>query len=320
MTQLGGRRILITGGTGSVGRALAEKILSNEYGEPRQVVIFSRDESKQADMHRELGMHQNLYFQIGDIRVFSDVVKAVSDVDVVFHCAAMKHVPACEDAPVDAVMTNVLGANNIVAAIKMHRFPVECVVVCSTDKACNPVSIMGMTKAIQEKIFLNAAAGSETRYVICRFGNIPGSRGSVIPLFKQQIAAGQSLTITDPDMTRFMLFLPRAVEIMLKAHYNGKRGDIFVPIMPASTIWLLAQVMSNPTTDAKIIGARPGERKHEVIISAEESLRALAYSDYAVIKPVIQDPAMIAREYSSNDTLITDQRELELMLRSEGIL
>jgi FlaA1/EpsC-like NDP-sugar epimerase len=318
-----GKRIAVTGGTGSIGRALVEKILSAEHGQPKSVTVFSRDEAKQWQMRREIQADE-LRFVIGDIRDYQSVSEALSGIDMVFHMSAMKQVPACEKSPAEAVATNVIGAENIVRAIRTYRLPVECVVGCSTDKACNPVSVMGMTKAIQERIFVEANNGSSTRFMCCRFGNVPGSRGSVIPLWKEQIAKGMAITITDPQMTRFLLPARRAAEIMIKAAAVGEAGEIFVPEMASCTLATLAKAMFDCLGGGIIlpISPRTGERQHEVIISREESLRATKVrgEDFYLIEPYAYDSEQW--EYRSDDpaSLMFDPKELAIFLLREGVL
>jgi len=217
--MLSGKKVVITGGTGSLGKVLLRRILSGEMGQPRKIVVFSRDEAKQHELrldysHRKMvtddviynNFKQLLSFHIGDVRNFSDVCAVLQDADVVFNAAALKQVPACEYFPYEAVKTNVAGAENIVRAIRDFKLPVETVVGISTDKAAKPVNVMGMTKALQERVFVRANIDCEqTRFIVVRYGNVLASRGSVIPLFHEQINYGGPLTITSPDMTRFLL-------------------------------------------------------------------------------------------------------------------
>ena len=236
---LDNKRVLITGGTGSLGKVLTRRILSCQMGTPQSVVVFSRDEAKQHEMRMEYlnrrsvtedvmyhNFERTLQFKIGDVRDFHSVAQALINVDIVFNAAALKQVPACEYFPYEAVRTNIEGAENIVRAIKELRLNIETVVAISTDKACKPTNVMGMTKAIQERIFLTANIDCpKTRFVAVRYGNVLASRGSVVPLFLDQIEAGGPITITDKNMTRFLLTLDQAVDTVFEAMQFAEAGD-----------------------------------------------------------------------------------------------
>jgi FlaA1/EpsC-like NDP-sugar epimerase len=312
------KRILVTGGTGSIGRALVEKILSKEYGVPRSVWVLSRDETKQYHMSKEIN-NPALGFLIGDIRDYNSVCDALVGVEIVFHVAAMKHVPACEAAPAEAVMTNVMGAENIVRGIAHHRMPVEAVIGCSTDKCCDPVSVMGMTKFIQERIFLNANRDGKTRYACCRFGNVMGSRGSVIPLFRDQIAKGGPITITDVKATRFMLPLEHAVDVLLEAGAWASPGEIYVPRMHSARVGDIADAtiaaMGATLVNTKIIGLRPGERLHEIIITRSESVRTRGAngSPYRILPFVLPDA-------SSKESWEMSSSDPSILLRADELI
>ena len=266
--------LLITGGTGSFGNAVVRRFLHTDIGEIR---IFSRDEKKQDDMRHEL-RHSKLKFYIGDVRDFKSISGAMRGVDYVFNAAALKQVPSCEFYPIEAVYTNVLGTENTLSAAIANG--VKNVIVLSTDKAVYPINAMGMSKALMEKVAVAKSRDlkkNETTICVTRYGNVMASRGSVIPLFVRQIKANQPITITDPDMTRFMMSLDDAVDLVLFAYKNGQGGDSFVQKAPAATIGQLARVLKNmfkAETEVRIIGTRHGEKKHESLLNREEMVRA----------------------------------------------
>jgi UDP-glucose 4-epimerase len=268
------RTLLITGGTGSFGNAVLDRFLDTPIGEIR---IFSRDEKKQDDMRHKYS-NDKVKFYIGDVRDADSIAAAMRGVDYVFSAAALKQVPSCEFHPIEAVRTNILGTQNTLnAAIDCG---VKKVVVLSTDKAVYPINAMGMSKALMEKVTVAASRNVGPQGpLLCntRYGNVMGSRGSVIPLFIQQLKAGQPLTLTDPEMTRFMMSLPNAVELVLYAFENGQPGDTFVQKAPAATIETLAQAIKlifDSQVPIKILGTRHGEKKHETLLSREELSRA----------------------------------------------
>ena len=244
--MLDDKRVLITGGTGSLGQILVHRLLKGDLGKPRKIIVFSRDEAKQHAMRVEYlrrrsatdeviyrNFEQLLEFRIGDVRDFHSVSAVLRDADVVLNAAALKQVPTCEYYPYEAVQTNVGGPENIVRAIREHHLPVQAVVGISTDKACKPVNVMGMTKAIQERVFIRANIDCpETRFVCVRYGNVLASRGSVIPLFHEQIRSGGPVTITTPEMTRFLLSLDQAVDTVFSALREGKTGGNLYPPDP----------------------------------------------------------------------------------------
>jgi len=272
--------LLITGGTGSFGNAVVCRFLHTQISEIR---IFSRDEKKQDDMRNEL-RSPKLKFIIGDVRNSNSINDAMRGVDYVFNAAALKQVPSCEFYPIEAVATNILGTENTLNAAIVNR--VRNVIVLSTDKAVHPINAMGMSKALMEKVAVAKARGlkpNETTICITRYGNVMGSRGSVIPLFVSQIKAGKPITITDPDMTRFMMSLEDSVDLVLFAYKQGKGGDTFVQKAPAATIRQLARVLKelfNSDTEVRIIGTRHGEKKHESLLSREEMVRAEDLDSY----------------------------------------
>src|SRR5947209_1009403 len=256
---LEGKRVLVTGGTGSLGQVLARRLLEGDIGVPRQVVVFSRSEALQHAMrlafqHRRVATdeivyeeerHNRLVFRIGDVRDPGAVAAVLRDTDVVFHAAAMKQVPTCEYHPVEAVRTNVDGAANLVRTIHELGLGVETVVGISTDKACKPVNVMGMTKALQERVLIDANLHCrQTRFIVARYGNVIASRGSVVPLFRDQIARGGPLTLTTPEMTRFLLSLDEAVDLVFAALQFGRAGETYIPRVPAARIVDLAAAMA----------------------------------------------------------------------------
>jgi len=272
--------LLITGGTGSFGNAVLNRFVNSDLKEIR---IFSRDEKKQDDMRKKLN-NPKVKFYIGDVRNKSSVNHVMKGVDYVFHAAALKQVPSCEFFPVEAVKTNILGAENVLySAIENN---VKKVIVLSTDKACYPINAMGMSKALMEKVMIARSREVDNgTTVLCgtRYGNVMASRGSVIPLFAEQIKDGKPITITDPNMTRFMMTLKDAVELVLYAFNNAKPGDIFVQKSPASTIETLAKAMKelyNTDNEIKIIGTRHGEKLFETLVNREEMVKAEDLSTY----------------------------------------
>ena len=318
--------LLITGGTGSFGNAVLRRFLKSDIKEIR---IFSRDEKKQDDMRRRYS-DPRLKFYIGDVRDYSSIMNAITNVDYVFHSAALKQVPSCEFYPIEAVKTNILGTENLLnAAINAN---VKRVICLSTDKAVYPVNAMGMSKALMEKVFVAKARNGGNKTIICgtRYGNVMASRGSVIPLFVEQIMDGKSLTVTDPNMTRFMMTLDDAVDLVLFAFNNAKSGDIFVQKAPAAKVNILAhslcQIFNKSTDEIRIIGSRHGEKQYESLLSAEEMLSSEDLGDYYRISPDLRDlnyekyiekgelKLVQSVEYSSNNTKQLDIEELKLKL------
>lgn len=272
--------LLITGGTGSFGNAVLKRFLNTDVGEIR---IFSRDEKKQDDMRHHL-QNDKVKFYIGDVRDFNSINSAMRGVDYVFSAAALKQVPSCEFYPLQAVYTNVLGTENTLNAAIENK--VKNVIVLSTDKAVYPINAMGMSKALMEKVAVAKARVVENGGpVICvtRYGNVMASRGSVIPLFTGQLKAGKALTVTDPDMTRFMMSLDDAVDLVLFAFKNGKGGDTFVQKAPAATIGQLAEALKTIfklNNEVRVIGTRHGEKKHETLLNREELIHAEDLGNY----------------------------------------
>jgi FlaA1/EpsC-like NDP-sugar epimerase len=323
MNELEGKRILVTGGTGSLGKTLVNRILTGEMGRPEQITVFSRDEAKQHYMrleflHRETATDDVIYrnskdilnFRIGDVRDYSALVAAMRHADIVFNAAALKQVPSCEYFPFEAVLTNIYGAANIVKAIRENSLPVRKVIGISTDKACKPINVMGMTKALQERVLIEANRDcSPVTFNCVRYGNVIASRGSIIPLFVEQIHNNRPITITLPEMTRFLLSLDRAVDTVFEAVRSDGRGQTFVPKVASAKITDVAAVlMGDKDLPITYTGIRPGEKIHEIMVSEEECFRTVEGGDYYVILPVLPElrdesdftPALES-EYSSKD-------------------
>jgi UDP-glucose 4-epimerase len=280
--------LLISGGTGSFGNAVLRRFIDSDVKEIR---ILSRDEKKQDDMRKRYN-NSKLKFYIGDVRDYQSVLNAVRGVDYIYHAAALKQVPSCEFHPLEAVKTNVLGTENVLeAAISCG---VKRVVCLSTDKAVYPINAMGISKAMMEKVVVAKSRNSESTVIcITRYGNVMASRGSVIPLFVEQIRTGKPITITDPNMTRFMMTLDDAVDLVLYAFDHGKPGEIFVQKAPAATIETLArtltQLMEVPNHEIRIIGTRHGEKLYEALLSREEMVSAQDLGDYYRVPPDLRD-------------------------------
>jgi UDP-N-acetylglucosamine 4,6-dehydratase len=288
LEKFAGKTLLITGGTGSFGNAVLKRFLDSDIGEIR---IFSRDEKKQDDM-RHLYKNTKVKFIIGDVRNRESIRNAMNGVDYVFHAAALKQVPSCEFFPMEAVQTNIIGTNNVVEAAISKG--VNKLILLSTDKAVYPINAMGMSKAMAEKIVIANARNADGNTIlnITRYGNVMASRGSVIPLFVSQAKAGKDLTVTDPAMTRFLMPLDSAVDLVLYAFLNGKQGDTFIQKAPASTITDLAQAiieLFNPNVSVKSIGTRHGEKKHETLLTREEFVKAEDLGNYYRIPSDIRD-------------------------------
>jgi UDP-glucose 4-epimerase len=325
------RVLLITGGTGSFGNAVLKRFLKSDV---REVRVFSRDEKKQDDLRKKYP-DPKLKFYIGDVRESRSVAAAMRGVDYCFHAAALKQVPSCEFYPMEAVRTNVLGTENVLeAAIAAN---VKRVVCLSTDKAVYPVNAMGMSKAMMEKVLI-AASRNLQGIVMCgtRYGNVMASRGSVIPLFVEQIAAGKPITITDPAMTRFMMTLDESVELVLHAFTHGQNGDIFVQKAPAATVAVLArallEVMGRPNHPILEIGTRHGEKLHETLLSREEMSHAENRGNYYRVPPDGRDlnyskfvdegerRISVEHDYNSENTVQLDVPAMkELLLRLEFV-
>jgi UDP-N-acetylglucosamine 4,6-dehydratase len=279
--MLKNKKLLITGGTGSFGNAVLNRFLHTEHFS--EIRILSRDEKKQDDM-RKLLNNNKLKFFIGDVRDISSVEPAVKGVDYIFHAAALKQVPSCEFFPLEAVKTNILGTDNLLTAAE--KYEVRKVVVLSTDKAAYPINAMGMSKAMMEKVMVAKSRNlDDSKTIFCgtRYGNVMASRGSVIPLFIEQIKAGKPLTITDGEMTRFMMTLDDAVDLVLYAFEHAHQGDLFVQKSPAATIHTLAQALIElyeSNSNIQIIGTRHGEKLYETLVNREDMIKAEDLGDY----------------------------------------
>lgn len=280
------KNILITGGTGSFGKKYTQILLKNY--KPNKIIIYSRDELKQYEMASEFS-HSSMRYFIGDVRDESRLNTAMNGVDFVIHAAAMKHVPIAEYNPMECIKTNIHGAQNVINASLKNG--VEKVIALSTDKACNPVNLYGATKLASDKLFIaanNIAGQSPTRFSVVRYGNVVGSRGSVVPLFKKLIENGaKELPITDERMTRFWITLEDGVKFVLKNFERMHGGELFIPKIPSMKITDLAATLA-PNLPIKLIGIRPGEKLHEIMISADDALHSLEFDDHYVITPSIR--------------------------------
>lgn len=321
------KTILVTGGTGSMGRTFVHRVLSGERGIPKKVIVFSRDEAKQHDMrmsylHRAAATDEVIFrnfmnvleFRIGDVRNFSEICGAVRDAEIVVNAAALKQVPTCEYFPEQAMLTNCMGAANIVRAIGENCYPVQTVIGISTDKACKPVNVMGMSKAIQERIFTSAnILNPSTRFICVRYGNVLASRGSVIPLFLDQIRHGGPVTITVPSMTRFLLSLDQAVDTVFAALAGALPGETYVPRAPSATVENVARALvGSKAIETRVTGIRPGEKMHEIMVSEEEANHCVTRGEYYAILPMLpellrdsKDRAnVLTKEFSSADSVL----------------
>ena len=337
-----GKNVLVTGGTGSMGTIFTHRVLSGECGTPKKVIILSRDEAKQHDLRvhfmtkvvaEDTAVYNNfknvLEFRIGDVRNYHDICSALRGIDIVVNAAALKQVPTCEYFPHQAILTNCLGAQNIVSAISEHKFPVETVVGISTDKAAKPVNVMGMTKAIQERIFTSAnILNKETRFICVRYGNVMASRGSVIPLFHEQIRSGGPVTITVPEMTRFLITLNHAVDTVFSAIRDANAGETFIPTAPSATVMNIAKaIVGDRKIEIKVNGIRPGEKMHEILISEEEMNHTNRKGDYYAIKSMLPElqngfatkEKVLSKEFSSADNVLNLEDTISL-LEKNGLL
>lgn len=334
--------IAITGGTGSLGKVLTRRLLQKELGSPRKIIIFSRDEAKQHAMrveyqHKNKATDEVIYdnfarlieFRIGDIRNYHSVCSVLRNADIVINAAALKQVPSCEYFPYEAVLTNVLGAENIVRAICEHKLPIETVVGVSTDKACKPVNAMGISKALQERLFIAANVTiPQTRFICVRYGNVLASRGSVIPLFHEQIMHGGPVTITTQEMTRFLLPLESAVDTIFAALQGAEPGEIYIPKIPAARIVDVAKaIIGDRNISLTYTGIRPGEKVHEILVSEEEAWRTYDRGNYYAIEPMLPElvktvPGLqaLAKEYSSGDFVMTFAETAALLTKHHLLL
>ena len=317
------KTLLITGGTGSFGNAVLNRFLKSDI---KEIKIFSRDEKKQDDMRR-LYKSKKIKFFVGDVRDPLSIDGAMVNTDYVFHAAALKQVPSCEFFPVEAVKTNIIGTENVLNSAISNE--VEKIICLSTDKAVYPINAMGISKAMMEKIFIAKSRNSgKTQIIGTRYGNVMGSRGSVIPLFIEQIKSGKPITITDPNMTRFMMTLDDAVELVLYAFKNGNQGDLFVQKSPAATVSVLAKALVelyNSNSTIKEIGIRHGEKIYETLVTKEEMIKAEDQEKYFKIAPDVRDlnyeqffskgiVQTSTDEYNSNNTNLLNVEEMKNLL------
>ena len=323
--------ILITGGTGSFGNAVLQRFLKSEVSEIR---IFSRDEKKQDDMRKKYN-NSKIKFYIGDVRDYSSVLNSIRGTDYIFHAAALKQVPSCEFHPIEAVKTNILGTENVLeAAINSN---VGRVIVLSTDKAVYPINAMGISKAMMEKVAIQKSLlKNKTIINIVRYGNVIASRGSVIPLFAKQLSSKKPITITDPNMTRFMMTLDDAINLVVYAFKNGKAGEIFVQKSPSANMKTLAVAIKNlldrPNHPVEIIGTRHGEKLFEVLLSREEMVRAKDLKNYYCILPDIRDlnykkfveigetKISKSKEYNSHNTIQLNIKQTQKLLKKVNFI
>jgi len=324
------KKILITGGTGSFGSTFLKFILKNKISEAR---VFSRDEKKQEDLRNKIN-NDKVKFYIGDTRNFESIDEASKGVDFVFQAAALKQVPSCEFYPLEAINTNIIGTKNVINAAIKNR--VKKLVLLSTDKAVYPINAMGMSKALAEKVLIaksKTLKKNETLLCITRYGNVMNSRGSVIPKFADQIRANKEITITDPNMTRYIMSLDESVKLVQHAMINGKQGDIFVQKSPATSILNLANALTKllkTKSNIKIIGVRHGEKKHETLVSSEEMARTVSEKNYFRIKSDSRDlnynkyfndgnvKFNLFKEYNSSNTHQLNLNELQKILKNIG--
>ena len=329
------KKILVLGGTGTIGQALVKKLI--EYN-PQVIRVFSRDEYKQFVMEQELGKRKNIRFLLGDIRDKERLERAMHGIDIVFYLAALKHVPACEYNPFEAVKTNVLGTQNVIECAINQK--VERVIYTSSDKAISPTNTMGATKLLAERLMSSAdyyKGGKSPIFAAVRFGNVMGSRGSVIPLFKQQILENKKITLTDPNMSRFMMSITQAVNLVLKATEYAQGGDIFVLKMPVVNLKDLAEVVIEETRkkynlpwdeEIKIetIGLRPGEKMYEELMTKEEAMRAEELDEMFRIYPFVQSYPKVnlnnISEYStdSSKAKALSKEELRQLILSDNLI
>jgi len=312
VNELLGAEILVTGGTGSFGQTIVGMLLARGATKVR---ILSRDEAKQDAMRdRLLSESHRLEFITGDVRDLNTVEMAMNGVRYVFHAAALKQVPNCERYPMEAIRTNTLGSENVrLAALRCKP---EAVVALSTDKACSPINTMGLSKALMERIFLQERRG-ESRFVCVRYGNVIGSRGSVVPLFLDRIRQGRPIPITNPDMTRFLLCLPQAVETAMEAAVSGSHGELWVRKMPAATIRALVEAVAPPGCPTVVVGVRPGEKMHEVLVNEDEMRRAEDRGTHYVVG---NRNTQLTGEYASNNAERLDLNALRELLRQAEMI
>ncbi|GEA29284.1 SDR family NAD(P)-dependent oxidoreductase [Clostridium diolis] len=333
-----GKKILIIGGTGTIGQGLVNKLLKEN---PKVIRILSRDEYKQFIMENQINDRKMIRFLIGDVRDYERVERAMNDIDVVFNLAAMKHVPACEYNPSEAIKTNIIGMENVIKAATTNN--VDSVIFTSSDKAINPSNSYGATKLLAEKIVQAAnfsKGNAKTRFMAVRFGNVMGSRGSVIPLFKKQIQENRKITVTDHEMTRFMMTLSQAVNLIMEAPKISIGGEVFILKMPVIRLCDLAQVIIEETclkfnikkeeVELKTIGLRAGERRFEELMTKDESCCAFDLGNMYSVIPSINSEFLLefyekynhvrVGSYNSNDEVFLSKEEVRILLKEEGLV
>jgi UDP-N-acetylglucosamine 4,6-dehydratase/5-epimerase len=323
-----GKKILITGGTGSLGRALAKKLLESDADIVR---IFSRNENNQTTMQSELDDDRLRYF-IGDVRDLPRLIKAMEDVDIVYHAAALKHVPVVEYNPFEAIKTNILGSQNVIDAC-LHE-NIETVVCVGTDKAVSPLNTYGATKLLMEKLFVTASNYTnrerhKTKFIAIRYGNVLGSSGSVVPTLLKQIESGKNITITDPNMTRFNITMNQALDFIIRSSKKGNGGEVFIPKLKAYSLGVLKDAILEvleKDVKTKLISVRPGEKYHESLISSEEIRNTFEdKEDYVILEEGLQDNIKIKKstltdQYSSNVVECLTKEELKKILVEEKLV
>lgn len=310
-----GKVVLITGGTGSFGRWMTKELLKRD---PEEIRIYSRDEEKQLDMRRDLP-DARIKFIIGDVRDYERIVEATKGVQLLYHAAALKIVPMCEQHPLEALNTNTLGTWNVKRAAIENG--VEKPIFISTDKAVKAINLYGMTKAIGEKIWINNEFEAKSKFAVARYGNVIGSRGSVIPYFKQLIEKGQALPITHPNMTRFLITLQQAIDLVFDATESMKGGEIYVPKIPACNIVDLSRVMAGEDYPLKFVGIRPGEKIFECLVQEDEFRRTEETTKYYIIHPYGRyESGRIEEEFTSENARQLNREEISELLRESGWL
>ncbi len=330
-----GKKILVTGGAGSIGSEIVRKLLTFN---PEVIRVYSRGESEQFELQHELAGYTNVRYLVGDVREKARLAKSVKGIDYIFHAAALKHVPSCEYNPFEAVKTNVIGTENLIDVAMEEG--VSKVISISTDKACSPTNVMGATKLLAERLIAAvnyAQCSPDSIFASVRFGNVMGSRGSVIPLFYNQIMRGGPVTVTDPDMTRFMMTIPQAINLVFEATRIAQGGEIFILKMPAVRLYDLAEVMieemagvagySSKNIPVKIIGARPGEKMYEELLTCGEAKLAVERDDMFVLSSRIQNKferqrinCMPVSSYTSNSVRILNKEEIKKLLYEIGTI
>jgi UDP-glucose 4-epimerase len=320
MNILDGSKVLITGGTGSLGQELTRRLLSGRDGIPDSITIYSRDELKQSEMKTAMPS-KKLKFVIGDVRDRDRVELALQGIDIIFNAAAMKRVETCQRFPSESIKTNLIGTINIVETIQKYRLPVHTVIGVSSDKGCHPVNIYGSTKFLQEQILLAANQDIPgTRFIAVCYGNVLASRGSVIPIFQEQITSGGPVTVRDPEMTRFLISLDQAVDTLMAALYYAQPGEIYIPIIPSATVGDIASVLINGRDiKIKVTGRGVGEKMDETLITSEDAPRVVLSNGYYVVTGKIQPRMVLETEYNSRDYLLS-RGELKKLFISKGYI